>query len=136
MSRQSDELHVANELRREDLNLAKHREELKRDRLKGDLHPWVLKMILNATSVCKGRAADEPTKFCQDFFNKKNQALADQELNAQFNGLMMKQVGFAHGTVQSLYGGAFTWGNPGTPSNFTPFALRKPEIAKLGSQKS
>ena len=136
MSRQSEELQVANELRREDLNLAKQREELKRDRLKGDLHPRVRKMILNASSVCKERKAPEPTKSCRDFFNKKNQALADQELNAQFDDLRMKQVGFAHGTVQSLYGGAFMWGNPGSPSNFTPFALRKLEIAKLGSQKS
>ena len=48
----------------------------------------------------------------------------------------MKQVGFAHSTVQSLYGGAFMWGNLGSPSNFPLFALRKLKIAKLRSQKS
>ena len=101
ISLQTEAAEVSNNLRREELDRKIEAEDFKRDRTKR-LHPSCKKMILMASSIDGDFAAESLVSSCNEFFNKENEALADQELCLLFEALGMSNVGFAHGLVQSL----------------------------------
>ena len=122
ISRQTEETERTNRLAREDIERTREREDSKKDKLK-KLHPSILNMLQMAASTDGDRAASELPSTCISFFNKETAALADQELSLQFQNLGMPDVGFAHGVVQAIYGGNFTYHSACSPNNFSAFCF-------------
>ena len=54
---------------------------------------------------------------CKSFFNQESAAPSDQELAFQLENLGCKDVGFGHGTVQSLLPGHLVYNAPMCPSS-------------------
>jgi len=122
ISLQTEETARTNRLAREDIERAREREDNKKDKLK-KLHPSILNMLQMAASTDGDRSAKELPSTCISFFNKETAALADQELSLQFQNMGMPDVGFAHGVVQALYGGNFTYHSACSPNNFSAFCF-------------
>ena len=62
---------------------------------------------------------------CKAIFNSETAALADQELARQFLSLGLKEVVYAHGTIQAIIDGFFLYSVGGSPSNFSAFCFGK-----------
>ena len=60
---------------------------------------------------------------CKAIFNSETAALADQELASQFSSLGLKEVVYAHGTIQAIIHGFFLYNVGGSPSNFSAFCF-------------
>jgi hypothetical protein len=57
-------------------------------------------------------------------------ALAEQELNNQFEFQGMGEVIFSPGYMANTYLGIFLWSSNDTPSNHSPFSLLELEIIR------
>ena len=134
ISMQTEAAEISNNLRREELDRKIEAEEFKRDRTKR-LHPSCKNMILMASSFDGDLPAENLVAACNAFFNKENEALADQELCILFEQRGMANVGFAHGLVQSLRSGFFTWALANSPSNFSVFCFYEANLTANDKQQ-
>ncbi len=91
-------------------------------------------MILMASALEHNQQGNYAESF-KAFYNSKNHGYADMELHHQFDAKGFHNVGFAEGTVLALWSGLLKQSNPTTPSNCTPFAFCKLQLAKM-NQKS
>jgi len=129
ISHQAEKTAEANNLRREELQLRKDREEHKKDKLK-KLHPSVKNMLINAAATyCQEeneyRTHAELPSSCMAFFNSENVGTADQELAEQFEAMGMPEASYSQATVQALWAGHFLYVAGMEPSNFTAFGFNE-----------
>ena len=121
MAQSAEEAKQSNKLRAENLEFMKKKEEDKSNTLK-DLHPSALNMIEMASSEdCE--FSGELSKSCKAFYNKKSNALAEQELSIQLKSISGLEPTFGPGLIGALRSGQFTFSNPTHPSNFSAFNL-------------
>ncbi len=79
---------------------------------------------------------DNVTNSCKRFMNSKSVALAEQELNQQFETRGMNEVSFTTGYTANMYAGSFLWSSGDTPSNHSPFAFSEVEPIKAAEHKN
>ena len=90
--------------------------------------------FLMAASIDGEEMADKIPASCQSFFNQDTAAMSSQELTFLLEGLGCQDVGFGHGTVQSILTGNLLYNAEGNPSNFSIFNFY--EKLKDGSENS
>ena len=129
ISTMSEETFRANSLREKEFDRLQKKDDAKKDRLK-KLHRTVTNTILMASGspdTTGGEsellAPSEVVDSCRAIFNSETAALADQELSSQFADLGLKEVVYAHGTIQAIIHGFFLYGVGGSPSNFSAFCF-------------
>ena len=74
------------------------------------------------------------TDSCKRIINSKTVALAEQELNMQFDNRGMNMVSFPSGYTSNMYNGLLLWSSMDTPSNHSPFTFREAEPIKMAEQ--
>jgi hypothetical protein len=77
-------------------------------------------MILFASATDNEEVPTDFTDSCKRFMNSKTVALAEQELNQQFETRGMNEVSFTTGYTANMYAGFFLWSSGVTPSNHSP----------------
>jgi hypothetical protein len=63
-------------------------------------------------------------------------ALAEQELNNQFESRGLNEVSFLPGYISNVYGGILTWVSSDTPSNHSHFSFAEVEPIQAAEQKN
>jgi hypothetical protein len=76
------------------------------------------------------------THSCKQFINSKTTALAEQELNLQFENCGMTKVSFMTGYTSNMYHGLFLWSSTDNPSNHLPFSFSEAEPIWMEEHKS
>ncbi len=121
MTRTNKESILANNLRREELDMKTEKDEVKKDCLKNKLHPTASILIEIATSNDNKQLATEPCKSCQQFFQCQFAGMVNTELTFQFHAIGLGNVAFVHGTVQALFNTSFHYNFQSLPSIFSAF---------------
>ena len=62
-------------------------------------------------------------------------ALAEQELNNQFESHGLNEVSILPGFIANVYAGSLIWASSDTPSNHSPFSFAKVEPIRAAEQK-
>ena len=120
LARQNELNEDAIEMRRQELDRLKEKDEAKKDRTK-KLHKRVLHMLrMIAGSDCDDERPDI-SEDLKNFLNSESAEIAEQEFLDQFRARGISDVGFAHGTVRAMYNGHFQYFDESTPSNFSAF---------------
>ncbi len=101
-----------------------------------NLHEATIKMILFALARDNEEVPDNVTDSCKRFMNSKSVALAEQELNQQFETRGMNKVSFTTGYTANMYAGSFLWSSGDTPSNHSPFAFSEVKPIKAAEHKN
>ncbi len=81
---QTEESATSNQLQKEEINQRMDHDEEKKDRTKKYLHPSIIKMIKNVTTMSKMDLDPEICEPCKQFLNASSQGHAEQELSHQF----------------------------------------------------
>jgi hypothetical protein len=89
------------------------------------LHESVIKMLLYASAMDNKSVPTELTESCKRIINSKTVALAEQELNLQFESRGLNMVSFPTGYTSNMYNGMLLWSSMDTPSNHSPFIFSK-----------
>jgi hypothetical protein len=82
-----------------------------------NLQESTIKMLLFALAMDNKMVPTNFTKSCKRFINSKTAALAEQELNLQFENCGMPEVTFSSAYTLNMYHGIFLWSSADTPSN-------------------
>jgi hypothetical protein len=93
-------------------------------------------MILFASAMDDETVPTNPIESCKRFINSKTVALAEQELNFQFENWNMPDVSFPSGYTDNVYPGVFLWSSADTPSNHSPFSFSEAETIRMDEQKN
>ena len=101
-----------------------------------NLHESSIQMILFASALDKDKIPDEPVDSLKRIINSKTVALAEQELNIQFQTHGLNEVSFSPGYIANIYSGSLTWASSDTPSNHSPFSFAEVEPIRVAEQKS
>jgi hypothetical protein len=101
-----------------------------------NLHDSSIQMILFASALDNKEVPDEPVDSCKRIMNSKMVALAEQELNNQFETHGLNKVSFLPGYIANVYSGSLTWSSSDTPSNHSPFSFAKVEPIRAAEQKT
>jgi hypothetical protein len=96
------------------------------------LHESTLKMLLFA-SVKDSKTI--PTKSCKRIINSRT-ALAEQDINTQFEDQRMTEVSFSSAYKLNMYHGILLWSSSNTPSNHSPFSFAEAEPIHIDEQKN
>ena len=80
--------------------------------------------------------SDEPVDSCKRIINSKTVALAEQELNNQFESHGLNEVSFSPGYIANVYAGSLIWASSNTPSNQSPFSFAEVEPIRAAEQKN
>jgi hypothetical protein len=86
------------------------------------LHDSSIKMFLFASALDNEEIPDKPVDYCKRIINSKTVALAEQELNNQFESHGLNEVSFSPGYIVNVYVGSLLWASSDTPS-ITPLSL-------------
>ena len=84
-------------------------------------------MIIFASAVDSKDTPDKPVKSLKRIINSKTVALAEQELNTQFESHGLNEVSFSQGYMANIYSGNMLWASNDTPSNHSPFSFAEVE---------
>jgi hypothetical protein len=96
----------------------------------------VLKFLLFASAKDTTTVPTKVTNACKRFINSDSKALADQELNIQFQSRNLHDVAFSTGFTQAIYGGRFRWSDQSSSSNFSPFLMYEVEPIHAAEQQN
>ena len=99
-----------------------------------NLHDSTIKMLLFASAMDNENVPTDLTDSCKRIINSKTVALAEQELNMQFDNRGMNMVSFPSGYTSNMYNGLLLWSSMDTPSNHSPFTFREAEPIKMAEQ--
>jgi hypothetical protein len=99
-------------------------------------HDSSIKMLLFASALDSEEIPDEPVDSCKRIINSKTVALAEQELNNQFESHGLNEVSFLPGYIANVYAGNLTWASSDTPSNHSPFSFAKVKPIGAAKQKN
>ena len=80
--------------------------------------------------------ATKPVNSCKRIINSKTVALAEQELNNQFESHSLNKVSFLPGCIVNVYLGSFLWASSNTPSNHSPFSFTEVEPIQATEQNT
>jgi len=100
------------------------------------LHDTSIKMFLFASALDNEEIPDEPIDSCKRIINSKTVALAEQELNNQFESHGLNEVSFLPGYIANVYAGSLIWASSDTPSNHSPFSFAEVEPIRAAEQKN
>ena len=84
-------------------------------------------MILFAPALGSDKIPNKPVDYCKCNIKSKKVALAEQELNNQFESHGLNEVSFSPGCIANVYAGSLIWASSDTPSNYSPFFFAKVE---------
>ena len=98
------------------------------------LHESVIKMLLYASAMDNESVPTELTESCKRIINSKTVALAEQELNLQFESRGLNMVSFLTGYTSNMYNGMLLWSSMDTPSNHSPFTFSEAEPIRMSEQ--
>ena len=135
MNRQVDGQEQHNVILEKQLKVMEEREVSTKNRVK-NLHESTIKMILFASAMDNETVPTDLTESCKRFINSKTVALAEQELNLQFENRDMADVCFPPGFTSNAYLGVFLWSSADTPSNHSPFSFSEIEPIRMEEQKN
>ena len=135
VNRQVDGQEQHNIILEKQLRVMEEREISTKNRVK-NLHESTLKMILFASAMDNESVPTEPIDSCRRIINSKTVALAEQELNLQFENRDMLDVSFPSGYTANVYLGIFNWSSADTPSNHSPFSFSEVEPIRMDEQKN
>jgi hypothetical protein len=111
------------------------KEGLIKNRFK-NLHESITKMIIFASAVDNEDTPDKPVESFKCIINSKTVALAEQELNTQFESYGLSEVSFSQGYMANIYLGNLLWSSSDSPSNHSPFSLAEVEPLRADEQKN
>ena len=100
------------------------------------LHDTSIKMFLFASALDNEEIPDEPIDSCKRIINSKTVALAEQELNNQFESHGLNEVSFSPGYIVNVFTGSMIWASSDTPSNQSPFSFAEVEPIRAAKQKN
>jgi hypothetical protein len=63
-------------------------------------------------------------------------ALAEQELNNQFESHCLNKASFSPGYIANVYAGSLLWASNDTPSNYSPFSFAKVNRSEPPSKRT
>ena len=136
LSRQADKQEEQNTILTNQLQHMIEKEGLIKNRFK-NLHESITKMIIFASAVDNEDTPDEPVESFKRIINSKTAvALAEQELNTQFESHGLNEVSFSQGYMVNIYSGNMLWASSDTPSNQSPFSLAEVEPLRADEQKN
>jgi hypothetical protein len=135
ISRQSDQQEEQNKILEKQVNHMINKENSSKNCVK-NLHEATIKMILFASALDNKEVPDNVTNSCKPFMNSNSIALAEQELNQQFETRGMNKVSFATGYTANMYAGTFLWSSGNIPSNHLPFAFSEVKPIKAAEHKN
>ncbi len=98
------------------------------------LHKSTIKMLLLASAMDNETVPTDLTDSCKRVINSKTVALAEQELNLQFESRGLNMVRFPMGYTSNMYNGILLWSSMDTPSNHSPFTFREAELIQMEEQ--
>ena len=133
VSRQVDAQEVQNNILTTHVEHMIDKSEVAKNRVKS-LHDATLKMLLFASAMDNEDVPTDLTDSCKRIINSKTVALAEQELNMQFESRGMNMVSFPPGYTSNMYNGLLLWSCMDTPSNHSPFTFREAEPIKMAEQ--
>ncbi len=107
----------------------------KKNRVK-NLHKSTIKMLLFASAMDNETVPLDLTDSCKRVINSKIVALAEQELNLQFENRGLSKVSFLMGYTSNMYNGILLWSSTDTPSNHSQFTFNKAEPIRMDKQKN
>jgi hypothetical protein len=93
-------------------------------------------MFLFASALDSEEIPNEPVDSCKRIINSKTVALAEQELNNQFESHGLNEVSFLPGYIANVYAGSLIWASSDTPSNHSPFSFTEVEPIQATEQKN
>ena len=99
-------------------------------------HDSSIKMLLFASALDSEEIPNEPVDSCKRIINSKTVALAEQELNNQFESHGLNEVSFLPGYIANVYAGSLIWASSDTPSNHSPFSYAEVEPIRAAKQKN
>jgi hypothetical protein len=111
------------------------KEGLIKNRFK-NLHESIIKMIIYASAVDSEDTPDKPVESLKRIINSKTVALAEQELNTQFESHGLNEVSFLQGYMSNIYSGNMLWASSNTPSNHSPISFAEVEPLRADEQKN
>jgi hypothetical protein len=100
--RQLDQQQEQNKILEKQVNHMINKENSSKNCIK-NLHEATIKMILFALAMDSEEVPDDVTDSCKRFMNSKSVALAEQELNQQFENRGMNEVSFTTGYTANMY---------------------------------
>ena len=133
--RQADEQEEQNKIITKQLEQMIVKEGTSKNRFKL-LHDSSIKMFLFASTFDNEEIPDKPVDSCKRIINSKTVALAEQELNNQFESHGLNEVSFLPDYIVNVYTGSLIWASSDTPSNHSPFSFAKVELIGAAEQKN
>ena len=100
-----------------------------------NLHESMTKMIIFASAVDNEDTPDEPVESFKRIVNSKTVALAEQELNTQFESRGLNEVSFSQGYMANIYSGNLLWSSSDSPSNHSLFLWPKSNHSEPTSKR-
>jgi hypothetical protein len=133
--RQADKQEEQNTILMNQLQHMIKKEGLIKNRFK-NLHKSITKMIIFTSAVDNKDILDKPVQSFKRIINSKTVALAEQELNTQFESHGLNEVSFSQGYMVNIYSGNLLWASSDTPSNHSPFSFAEVEPLRADKQKN
>ena len=93
-------------------------------------------MILFASALDSDDLPNEPVNSCKRIINSKTVALAEQELNSQFEAHGLDEVSFLLRYIANMYPGSFLWASSDTPSSHSAFSFAEVEPIRAAEHKT
>jgi hypothetical protein len=101
-----------------------------------NLHKSTIKMLLFASAMDNETVPLDLIDSCKRVINSKTVALAEQELNLQFENRGLSKVSFPTAYTSNMYNGILLWSSTDTPSNHSPFTFNEAEPIRMDKQKN
>ena len=96
-----------------------------------NLHESTTKMLLFASAMDNETVPTDLVESCKRIINSKTVALAEQELNIQFESRGLNMVTFPTGYMSNMYNGILLWSSMDSPSNHSPFSFSEAEPIRM-----
>ena len=135
LSLQADKQEEQNTILTNQLHHMIEKEGLIKNRFK-NLHESIIKMIIYASAVDSKDTPDKPVESLKRIINSKTVALAEQELNTQFESHGLNEVSFLQGYMSNIYSGNMLWASSNTPTNHSPFSFAEVGPLRADEQKN
>jgi hypothetical protein len=135
LSRQADEQEEQNKILTKQLEHMIEKEGTSKNQFK-HLHDSSIKTFLFVSALDSEEIPNEPVDSCKRIINSKTVALAERELNNQFESHGLNEVSFLPGYIANVYAGSLTWASSDTPSNHSPFSFAEVKTIRAAGQKN
>ncbi len=93
-------------------------------------------MIIFASALDSDEIPDKPVKSCKRIINSKMVALAEQELNNQFETQGLNKVSYLPEYTANIYLGSFLWASGDTPSIHSSFSFAEVKPIQAAKHKN